>query len=125
MPLDLIADGGADEVGAVGVEPLLDQKIDVTQVDVAEVDRDLLGVGRLAAELVDVVGHFTILSPSIWMVIGAAAPGFKRRDVEFQARVLTPLRCASEAKSHDVMRLVQIPRYRAELSVGRACRGGP
>ena len=59
------------------------------------------------------------------MVNGGAAPGFKRRDVEFQARVLTPLRRASEAKSHGVMKLVQIPRYRAELSVDRACRGGP
>ena len=68
------------------------------EIDVAEVDRDLLGVGRLAAELIDIVGHDTILLPSAWMVNGGAAPGFKRRDVEFQARVLTPLRCASEPR---------------------------
>jgi hypothetical protein len=35
------------------------------------------------------------------------------------------LRRASEAKSHGAMKLVQIPRYRAELSVDRACRKRP
>ena len=31
MPLDLVADGGADEVGAIGVEPLLHQEIDMAR----------------------------------------------------------------------------------------------
>jgi len=61
VPLDLVADGGADEIGAIGVEPLLHQKIDVAQIDIAEIDRDLLGVTRLRAKLVDVVDHHTIL----------------------------------------------------------------
>src|SRR4051794_3379989 len=47
MPLDLVADGGADEVGAVGAEALLHQKVDMAEIDVAEVDRDLLGVATL------------------------------------------------------------------------------
>jgi hypothetical protein len=55
------------------------------------------------------------------MVNGGVSLDIKRRNVEFQARVLAPLRCPSEAKSHDVMKLVQIPRYPAELSVGQAC----
>ena len=61
MPLDLVANGGADEVGAIGVEPLLHQEIDVTQVDITEVDRDLLGVARLAAELKTLSAICTIL----------------------------------------------------------------
>src|SRR3954454_6774371 len=77
MPLDLVSDGGADEVGAVGVEPLLHQKVDMPEIDVAEVDRDLFGVASLGAELVDVVGHLTILLPSNWMVKGAH-PGTSR-----------------------------------------------
>ena len=40
---ELIADGGADEVGAVGVEALLHQQVDPPEVDIAEIDRDLLG----------------------------------------------------------------------------------
>ena len=72
MPLDLIADGGPDEVGAVGVEPFLHQEIDVAEVHVAEIDRDLLAVGRLRSDVSYVAGHLiSILSPSAWMVIGA------------------------------------------------------
>src|SRR3954467_11893655 len=59
MPLDLVADGGADEVGAIGVEALLHQKVDMAEIDVAEIDRDLLGVATLASELnYVVVSHF-------------------------------------------------------------------
>src|SRR4051794_28095887 len=51
MPLDLIADGGAYEVGAVGVEPLLHQQIDVAEIDIAEIDGDLLAVRHLRSDL--------------------------------------------------------------------------
>src|SRR3954467_6195149 len=61
MPLDLVANGGADEVGAIGVEPLLHQEIDMPEIDITEVDRDLLGIAGLGAEFVDIVGHRTIL----------------------------------------------------------------
>jgi hypothetical protein len=47
MALELVADGGADEVGAVLVEALLHQQVDMAEVDVAEVDRDLLAVTDL------------------------------------------------------------------------------
>ncbi len=35
VPLELIANGGADEVGPVGVEPFADHQIDLSQIDVA------------------------------------------------------------------------------------------
>jgi hypothetical protein len=63
---DLVADGGADQVGAVGVEPFLHKKIDLAEVDEAHVDRDLLvdglGVGGGAEGW-----HDAILPPSTWM----------------------------------------------------------
>ena len=46
MGRDLIADRGPDEVGAIAVETLRDQQVDLTQVDETEVDRDLLGFRR-------------------------------------------------------------------------------
>ena len=48
MPLDLVSDCGADEVGAVCVETVPHEQIDVAEVDIAEVDGDLLA---LAASL--------------------------------------------------------------------------
>lgn len=44
MGRDLIADRGPDEVGAIAVETLRDQQVDLTQVDETEVDRDLLWI---------------------------------------------------------------------------------
>src|SRR4051794_34654237 len=69
VTLELVADGGADQVGAVRVEAFLDQQVDPAEVDVAEVDRDLLAVGRLRPQLLDVAGHLWIIPlPSVWMV---------------------------------------------------------
>src|SRR5690606_41381387 len=54
MPLELVADRRADKVGPVRVEPLLHHQVDLAEVDVAEIDRDLLGVGRISYHLMDV-----------------------------------------------------------------------
>src|SRR6185437_4530263 len=51
------ADGRPDEIGPVGIEPFLHHQIDLTEVDIAEVNRDLLGVGGLGPQLADVVRH--------------------------------------------------------------------
>ena len=42
----LVADRRANEVGAVRIEALGDEQVDVTEVDEAEVDRDLFGFGN-------------------------------------------------------------------------------
>ncbi len=39
----LIADGSTNQVGAIGVEPLLHQQVDLPEVDRPQVDGDLLG----------------------------------------------------------------------------------
>jgi len=58
VPLDLVADGSADEVGAVRVEAVLHQQVYVAEVHIAEVDRDLLGVAAgPGPQLVHVAGH--------------------------------------------------------------------
>src|SRR4051812_15481250 len=63
---ELIANRHADELGAVGVEPLLHQQLDLAEIDGGEVDGDLFELG-----------HFKWLpgkvSPSIRMVYGCYA----------------------------------------------------
>ena len=44
VAIELIADRCSDEVGAVGIKTLLHQEVDVAEIDIAEVDRDLLAV---------------------------------------------------------------------------------
>ena len=45
MPFELVADRGADEVGPVRIKAVANQQIDMTKVDEAEIDRDLLALG--------------------------------------------------------------------------------
>jgi len=49
MPFELIADGGADEVGAVREKPFLNHQVNVTEIDMTEVDRDLLAIRGLGS----------------------------------------------------------------------------
>jgi hypothetical protein len=44
VPIELSADRRSDEVRAIGIEALPDQKIDVTQIHISKIDRDLLAV---------------------------------------------------------------------------------
>ena len=53
MGRELIADRRANEIRAVRIKALLHQQVDMAEVDVAEIDRDLLGVARPVAELVN------------------------------------------------------------------------
>ena len=72
----LIADRGADEVGSVGVEPVLHQQIDVPEVDEPQIDRDLLRLSPLRHPP-------AIHIPSTWMenaptrTLSSPAPGDK------------------------------------------------
>src|ERR1700731_481493 len=71
MPVELIADCRANEIGPIRIESLLDHQVDVAEVDIAEIDRDLLGLAPLWAQLEHVASHHcTILLPSQWMVYG-------------------------------------------------------
>src|ERR1700722_2390256 len=69
MTFELVSDGRPDEIGPVRIEPLLHHQIDLTEVDIAEVDRDFLGVGGFRAQLAYVVSHekcpFSSLLPSV------------------------------------------------------------
>ena len=46
VPIELVSNGCPDEIGPIGVEALLHEEIDMAQVDIAEVDRDLLAVAE-------------------------------------------------------------------------------
>jgi len=54
VTLKLIADRRPDEIGAVRIESVLHHQIDVAQVDVAKIDRDLLGFRRLRPQFLDI-----------------------------------------------------------------------
>src|SRR5271157_576198 len=73
MPVELVADGRADEIGPVRVETVLHQQIDMTEIDIAEIDRDLLAIRPSGPKVMNVVGHATISSPSTGMVYGGLA----------------------------------------------------
>jgi hypothetical protein len=57
MALDLVPDGRPDEIGPVRIEPFLHHEIDVTEIDMAKVDRDLLGVGGPGSQFAHIVGQ--------------------------------------------------------------------
>ena len=44
MTVELVADGGADEIRAIGIEAVLHHQIDMAEIDKAEIDRDLLAI---------------------------------------------------------------------------------
>jgi hypothetical protein len=51
VTLELIANRRSDEIGAVRIKSVPHHQIDVAQVDIAEIDRDFLGVWGLWAQL--------------------------------------------------------------------------
>ena len=59
----LVADGRANEIAAVAIEPFLNQKVDPPQVHMAQVDGDLLVVEQLQRFLCHRLS-------SMWMVYG-------------------------------------------------------
>src|SRR5262249_3927381 len=64
----LVADGRANEVRAVGIKAFLHQQIDMAEVNVTKVDRELLGFAPPIAEPLNFSRHGHI--PSEWMVYG-------------------------------------------------------
>ena len=63
MAIELVADGRADEIGAVGVEALPHQQIDMAEVDIAEIDRDLLAIAVFGPKFLYVSDH---VRPSLY-----------------------------------------------------------
>src|ERR1700756_2695889 len=82
VPLELIAYCGSNEIGPVRVETLLHHEVDLTEVNVTEIDRDLLAVSRFWAELMHIRSHvdhpFAIYLDGIWMVQALCARGDDR-----------------------------------------------
>ena len=65
---ELVADRGADEIAAVRVKAFLHEKIDMPEVDIAEIDRDFLALASSVAEPVYFSHHpFSICLDGIWM----------------------------------------------------------
>ena len=68
VAIELISDRGPDEVGAVGIKPLMHQEVDVAEIDIAEIDCDLLAISRLRPQLLYLAGHClpSIYHPHGW-----------------------------------------------------------
>jgi hypothetical protein len=72
--LELIADRRPNEVGAIGVEALLDEEIDPAEIDETEIDGDFLGIAVFFPKL-KTSAHRRF--PSIWMAYGWRSLNFK------------------------------------------------
>ena len=57
MSIKLVANGRSDKIGTIRVEPFLHEEIDMTKVNIAEVDRYLFAVACLRTKFADIVGH--------------------------------------------------------------------
>jgi hypothetical protein len=57
VTFELVADRRPDEIGPVRIESFLHHQIDLTEVDIAKVDRDFLGLRGLEPQLAYIVGH--------------------------------------------------------------------
>src|SRR5690349_5342183 len=68
VTFELVADCGSNEIGAVRVEPFADHQVDVTEIDIAEIDRDFFAVGGLWPELANIAGHDVL--PSYFHLFG-------------------------------------------------------
>src|ERR1700751_996431 len=79
VPFELIANCGSNEIGPVRVETLLHHEVDLTEVNVTEIDRDLLAVGSFWAELMHNRSHVhrpnAIYMDGTWMVATHCARG--------------------------------------------------
>src|SRR5665647_1799848 len=68
MPVELIANGRPDEVRARGVKSLLHEQVDVAQIDEPEIDRNLLGLGLLWPQLLNISRHEpSLYHPQGWI----------------------------------------------------------
>src|SRR5512141_1131627 len=69
-----VADSGPNEVGKVGIEAFLHQQIDVAEVDVTKVDRDLFRLARFVAEPMNLCRHCVLHHLSGWYMDGRWTP---------------------------------------------------
>src|SRR4029078_1424686 len=81
VAFELVADRCPDEISTVRIEPFLHHQIDLTEVDIAEVDRDFLAIWGLWAQLADIHDHmasiFAIRWDGVWMLHGCCLDAFK------------------------------------------------
>src|SRR5208283_506321 len=92
---ELVADRRSDEVGAIGIESLAHQEVDMAEVDESQVDRDLLALALSVFQSVNLSGHFPSFShPSGWYVDGRTRIARGRPGQRWK---MSPLRHAAPA----------------------------
>jgi hypothetical protein len=99
VAFELIADCGSNEIGPVRVKALLYHQVDLPEVDVAEIDRDLLAVTEPWTELMYVLNHvchpIAICMDGTWM----SAARFSRGEERSQAWL-----CRRRRMAHGIVR---------------------
>ena len=68
VPVELVVDGGANEIRPVGVEAVLHHQVDMAEIDIAEIDRDLFAVRRSGPQLLHIASHHqpSLCHPTGW-----------------------------------------------------------
>src|SRR5579872_1603492 len=74
MAFELVSNCCSNEICPVGVKTVPHHQVDVAEIHVAEIDRDLFGVARLGPQLMHIFRHF---SPSIEHLYGWYMDGDK------------------------------------------------
>src|SRR5271170_855473 len=82
MAVKLVTNRCPDKVRTIGIEPFLHEEVDVTKVDVAEVNGDLLTFARLRSEVAHVVSH-------LFHPCAICRDGIWRRLTQLQAAIVT------------------------------------
>jgi hypothetical protein len=117
VPFELIANCGSNEIGPVGVKALLHHEIDLTEVNVTEIDRDLLAVSGFWAKLMHIRNHAlhpgTICLDGIWMVRTLCARATNR------TRHLTTARPALRVYELTAKRILEAAKWRVQFRAGR------
>ena len=68
VPVEQAANGRPDKVGSIGIEPLLHEQVDVTEIHISELNRDLLALAQSGSEFAYIAGslHHSIPRPSVY-----------------------------------------------------------
>ena len=88
VAFELTADCGSNEIGPVRIETFLHHEVDLPEVDVAEIDRDLFAVSGFWAELMYLL-HIAIPQPSTRVVHGWSRINFKGVACGFRPNVVS------------------------------------
>jgi hypothetical protein len=95
VPFELIANCRPDEIGPIRVETFLHHQIDLPEIDMTEIDRDLLAVSGFWTEVMYIRSHafhpYIICLDGIWMAPDLFQEGCPQKVAETNSRKILVL----------------------------------